>query len=306
MSCLRLIYSGFGPVALLQLSRKQFISHSYDPRTRGGSFVYSEAMKYFDAHCHIQFDAYGEDRDTVIARMQDEGVGGMIVGTDLGSSRAAIELVESLDGFYATVGLHPNHAGDEVFDDGEYRRLAEHPRVVAIGECGLDNYRPGDVEAAKPRQRELFRKHVELACAVDKPLMIHGRPAKGTMDAYEDLIVILAEYKQAHGERLRGDIHFFVGTKEIAEQFMELGFTLSFTAVVTFARDYDETIRSLPLDRILTETDAPYVAPASRRGQRNDPLSVKDVVAALAQIRGEDEETVREAVLRNAERVFRL
>ncbi|HYF28890.1 MAG TPA: TatD family hydrolase [Candidatus Paceibacterota bacterium] len=258
-------------------------------------------MKYFDAHCHIQFEKYDGDRTALIEQLVQEGVGGLVVGTDLASSRAAIELVEDLDGFWATVGLHPNHVNDETFDDGIYRGLAMHPKVVAIGECGLDNYRPGDVEAAKPLQRDLFRRQVELSLEADKPLMIHGRPAKGGMDAYEDLLAVLAEYPGA-----RGNIHFFVGTPAIARRFIDLGFTLSFTAVITFARDYDDVIRSIPLDSILSETDSPYVAPAARRGQRNDPRSAKDVVAALAQIRGEDEEVVRAAVLRNARRVFSL
>lgn len=265
-----------------------------------GSYIVV-SMKYFDAHCHIQFDPYNKDREDVITRMREEAVGGIIVGTDLASSKAAIELVQNLDDFYATVGLHPNHVDDEAFDYETYLALARHPKVVAIGECGLDNYRPGDVEAAKPRQRELFRTQVELALAADKPLMIHGRPAKGTMDAYEDLLSILDEYKTA-----RGDIHFFVGTPEIATRFIDLGFTLSFTAVITFARDYDEVIRSVPLSSILSETDSPYVAPASRRGQRNDPLSTRDVVTQIAEIRGEDEEMVREAILANAKRLFRL
>jgi TatD DNase family protein len=258
-------------------------------------------MRYFDAHCHVQFSQYDQDRTTLIQQMQEQGVGGLVVGTGCQSSKQAIGLVENLDGFFATVGLHPNHVDDEAFDYEIYRELARHPKVVAIGECGLDNYRPGDVEAAKPKQRELFRKHVELSREVDKPLMIHGRPAKGTMDAYDDLLSILSEY-----DDVRGNIHFFVGTPDIAKRFVDLGFTLSFTAVITFAREYDEMIRSVPLSTILSETDSPYVAPASRRGQRNDPLSAKDVVKALAEIRGEDEEVVRSAVMENATRVFRL
>ncbi|MES2994434.1 MAG: TatD family hydrolase [Patescibacteria group bacterium] len=263
-------------------------------------------MRYFDAHCHIQFDAYSEDREDLVARMQHEEVGGIVVGTDIASSRAAITLVEGADDMYAAVGLHPNHAGDEAFEYDAFLTLAKHPKVVAIGECGLDNFRPGDAEAAKPLQKEIFRKHVELALEADKPLMIHGRPSKGTMDAYEDIISILSEFKETHGDKLRGDIHFFVGTPEIAARFVALGFTLSFTAVITFARDYDEVIRSVPLTSILSETDSPYVAPASRRGQRNDPISAKDVIASIASIRGEDEETVREIVLGNAKRLFAL
>jgi TatD DNase family protein len=125
------------------------------------------------------------------------------------------------------------------------------------------------------------------------------------MDAYTDAIEILKEAKAEH-PHLRGDIHFFVGGVEEAKAFIALGFTLSFTAVITFARDYDEVIRSVPLTSILAETDAPYVAPASRRGERNDPLAVIDVVNKIASIRGEDPELVRTTLLANTKRLFSL
>ncbi len=150
-----------------------------------------------------------------------------------------------------------------------------------------------------------MKKHIELAVAVNKTLIIHCRPSKGTQDAYHDLIEILQEAKEEH-PKLHGDIHFFVGTLQEAEEFSKLDFTVSFTAVITFARDYDEVIRALPLKDILVETDAPYVAPAARRGERNDPLAVVDVVGRIAEIRGEDPETVRAALLANAKRVFAL
>ena len=134
--------------------------------------------------------------------------------------------------------------------------------------------------------------------------MIHARPTKGTQDAYVDLINILRSYKKEHGERLRGDIHFFVGGIDEARELIELDFTLSYTAVLTFTHDYDEVVRFIPLTHLLSETDSPYVAPVSRRGQRNDPFSVRDLVQAMAAIRGESEEVVREAVLANARRVF--
>lgn len=263
-------------------------------------------MKYFDAHCHVQFDAYDEDRDEVLMRMTEAEVGGLVVGVDLPSSKSAVALVQDRSDLWASIGLHPNHAPEEPFDVDAFRELANDPKVVAIGECGLDNYRPTDPEGAKAHQRSVFKNHVELALETDKPLMIHSRPAKGTMDAYQDLISILQSYSREHGEKLRGDIHFFVGGIDEARAFLELGFTLSFTAVLTFARDYDEIVRYIPLTSILSETDAPYIAPASRRGTRNDPLAARDVIAAIAGIRGEDEESVRTTVFTNAMRLFRL
>lgn len=262
-------------------------------------------MKYFDAHCHIQFSQYDEDRDAVLAAMQEAGIGALVVGTDSAHSKEAVALADGKT-LFAAVGLHPNDKPGEGYDEEYFRALAEDPRVVAIGECGLDYYRPENPEAEKARQQDVFARHIELAAALDKPLMIHARPSKGSMDAYQDAIKMLTDAQRTYGERVRGNMHFYVGDIETTKQFLDLGFTFSFTAVLTFARDYDEVIKYLPLDRILTETDAPYVAPVSRRGQRNDPRAVTDVVRAIAQIRGEDEEVVREAVLRNANRLFRL
>ncbi|HWU24431.1 MAG TPA: TatD family hydrolase [Candidatus Paceibacterota bacterium] len=262
-------------------------------------------MKYFDAHCHIQFPQYDEDRDELIARMNDAGVGGIVVGVDLESTKKAIALVQEKPTLFASVGLHPNSA-DEFEGIEPYAELARDPKVVAIGECGLDNYRPGDVEAAKPLQREVFLKHVELAVTTRTPLMIHSRPAKGTQDAYHDLIDILSSAKREHGDALTGNIHFFVGGIEEARKLIELDFTLSYTAVLTFARDYDEVVRFAPLSHLITETDSPYVAPAPNRGKRNDPRAIPAIVDAIAGIRSEDSETVRVNILQNVQRVFKL
>ncbi|MDB5265315.1 MAG: TatD DNase family protein [Parcubacteria group bacterium] len=261
-------------------------------------------MKYFDAHCHIQFDAYDADREELIASMIEQEVGGLVVGVDYASSEKAISLAEQHDSLFASVGLHPNDTLEEVFDMNVFRTLASHPKVLAIGECGLDNFRPEDVDLSKPKQREVFEQHVQLAIETDKPLMIHSRPSKGTQDAYHDLIDILGSYKREHGERLHGDIHFFVGGVEEARSLIELGFTLSYTAVLTFTHDYDEVVRFAPLTSLLSETDSPYVAPPPNRGSRNDPRAVRAVVRAMAEIRSEDPEMVRSQILSNAERVF--
>lgn len=263
-------------------------------------------MRYVDAHAHVQFPPYDGDRRELIARMKEEGVHGIVVGVDRTSSEKAVALAQEHEHLYAAVGLHPNDNTKEGFDLETYRRLAADPSVVAIGECGLDYFRPENPEAEKVRQKPLFASQIELALSVDKPLIIHSRPSKGTQDAYRDVIDLLRTYKRQFGEKLRGDVHFFVGGVEEARDFIELGFTLSFTAVITFARDYDEVIRYVPLTSILTETDAPYVAPASRRGQRNDPFAVKDVVEALAEIRGEAAEAVRQQTVQNAADLFSL
>lgn len=262
-------------------------------------------MKYFDAHCHVQFPHYDEDRAALLAAMEQEGVGGLVVGVDEKSSEAALETVRSSGSLWASVGLHPNSAHE--FSGIElYRQLAKDPRVVAIGECGLDNYRPEDPSVTKAKQREVFEAHVALAGELGKSLMIHSRPAKGTSDAYNDLIDILTSAKREYGDSFRGNIHFFVGGIEEARKFIELDFTLSFTAVLTFARDYDDVVRFAPLTHILSETDSPYVAPAPNRGRRNDPRAVIKVVEAIAGIRNEDLEKVRGDILRNSQKLFKL
>lgn len=264
-------------------------------------------MRYFDAHCHIQFDGYEQDRGEVLSKMRTEGVGGLVVGVDLDSSRDALKLVEDQPDLWATAGHHPNHLPLESFDEPGMRELIKDPKVVAIGECGIDYFRPVDATpAVKHAQHHLFEKHIALAVEYGKPLMIHGRPSKGTMDAYDDMLAILERAKAEYGDKLGLHIHFFVGNTDIARRLFALGASVSYTGVVTFARDYDEAIRFAPLDRLITETDSPYVAPKSRRGDRNDPLSIPEIVTALAEIRGEDREAVREAVLQNATRVFGL
>lgn len=263
-------------------------------------------MRYFDAHCHIQFDQFDDDRHEVLASMEREEVGGLVVGCDLESSKNAVALAEKYDFLWASIGLHPNRESNEAFDAAAFRELAAHPKVVAIGECGLDYYRPEVFdEETKRVQKEILNVQIELAASLDKALVIHSRPTKGTQDAYQDLIGILTLAKKKYPS-LRGDIHFFVGGVAEMQALTELGFTVSYTGVITFSRDYDEPVRRVPLAHILTETDAPYAAPKSRRGKKNDPLSIPEIVTALAEIRGEEREKVREAALSNALKIFGL
>jgi len=262
-------------------------------------------VKYFDAHCHIQFAQYDEDRDAVIKSMQDAEVGGLIVGTDSTHSKGAVALADGKT-LFAAVGLHPNDKPDEGYDDAFYTELAADLKVVAIGECGLDYFRPEEPGAEEARQKDVFARHIQLSVDAGKPLMIHARPSKGSMDAYLDALDMLTSAKREHGDKVRGNMHFYVGDIETTKKFLELNFTFSYTAVLTFTHDYDEVVRYIPLTQLLSETDAPYVAPAPNRGKRNDPLAVREVVKAIAGIRGEDEEVVREAILGNAIRAFSL
>lgn len=262
-------------------------------------------MTYIDVHGHIHFPQFDGDREQVLARMRAASVAAITVGCDARTSKAAVELANKSPDIWATVGIHPSDNRKEEFDTPIYRSMAEEPRVVAIGECGLDFYRtPAELrEKEEARQTDLFKHHIELALSVEKPLMIHSRPSRGAMDAYEKIIDILSSYKKAHPQ-LRGNVHFFVGDERIARQFVEWDFTLSFTGVITFARDYDEMIRAIPLGNVLSETDCPYVAPAPYRGQRNESSYVVEVVKKIAELKNLSVEETGNAIAANAEKIF--
>lgn len=257
--------------------------------------------RYIDIHTHLNLEAFAEDWESVCDRALDAGVACINVGTGMQTSERAVELAHSHEeGIFATVGIHPTHTtGDasEPFMYEEYKALASNPKVVAIGECGLDYFRVS--KDSKKLQEEIFIAQISLANELGKPLMLHVRGSEGSVDAYEDALTIL----KTHAKVL-GNVHFFAGTYEIAKRFWDLGFTTSFTGVITFAHQYDEIIKHAPLEMLHAETDAPYVAPVPYRGKRNEPLYVKEVYKRIAEVRDEDEEKVREALLQNAVRMF--
>jgi TatD DNase family protein len=158
----------------------------------------------------------------------------------------------------------------------------------------------GDRSAYEARQRQAFAAQIELAAELDKPLMIHCR------DAYPETLAMLTKAHAKYGERVRGNFHFFAGTLEQAQQILDLGFTMSFTGVITFAKDYEELVRFVPLDRMHIETDCPYVTPAPHRGKRNEPTYVSEVAKKIAESKGEDVEHVRAQLVQNAVSFFGL
>lgn len=279
---------------------------------------------FFDIHSHMHDKSFDEDRESVLNEMKSYGVGTITVGTDIKESKNAIALAEKNPHVYATVGLHPNEAIDlrqgresadsELFNINEYENLAKHEKVVAIGECGLDYFRIKEAidlrqgrdsaESEKLRQKEIFQKQIELAVRVNKPLMLHGRPSKESMDAYEDMLTILEEAKKKHGNKLRGNAHFFAGNIDIAQRFINIGFTMSFSGVITFTKDYDDVVRFIPLSLMHAETDSPYATPIPYRGKRNSPMYVQEVVAKIAVLREQPMEEVRMQLLENTRRVF--
>lgn len=267
--------------------------------------------KFFDIHTHVNDARFDDDRALVLSRTRAQDVFIINVGTDKKSSEAVVAIAEaSADGVFAAIGVHPNDDRTAQFDKEAFSEIAKSSRVLAIGECGLDYSRLNDGEdvvAKKKRQKELFSAQVDFAIERNLPVMIHCRDSVPTLaDAHRDVLAILSEKKKDASKRLHGDVHFFSQTIEIAREYFALDFTISFTGVITFARDYDEVIRKAPLDRIMAETDAPFVAPVPYRGKRNEPLFVEEVVKKIAEVRGEDFETVRIALVENAFRTFGL
>lgn len=262
-------------------------------------------FEYFDIHSHLYFPDYDEDRDEEIKKIKKAKIGTITIGTDLKSSQTAIEMAEAHDNLFACIGQHPGDLSvDSVFDE-RLEAIADNPKVVAIGETGLDYFRmlPDDF-SLKGIQKTIFEYHIDLSLSSNKPLMLHIRPSKGTQDAWDDALVILEHHAKTSGGELRGNAHFFTGDMDVLKRFLAIGFTVSFTGVITFARDYDELIKYAPLEMIMSETDAPFVPPVPHRGKRNSPLYVPEVVKSIAEIRGDDVEVVKKAMLVNVKRVF--
>ncbi len=262
------------------------------------------SIKYFDSHCHIHHADFDSDREAVLARMQELGMGAVVVGTGLEDSRKAVELSEQHNFLWAAVGLHPNDNHEEVFNEEAFFELAQHPKVVGIGECGLDYFRGAD-EKNKMIQKERFAKHLTLAEAVNKPLIIHCRPTAGTIDAHDDILEILRERSDKIGKPIQAIAHFFTSTLEIMQKYLALGCYISFPCVITFTHQYDEAVRTVPLDRLLVETDSPYAAPASHRGKRNEPSYVVEVVERIAILRDMSADEVARITLENSRTIFK-
>ena len=254
--------------------------------------------QFIDIHSHLNLSDYDADREETLRRAQDALVWVINVGVEKKESQFAVEIAEKYsDGVYAIIGQHPT--SEEDFDLDFYRKLAKNKKVVGIGECGLDFFRKPD-EKSREKQIAAFRAQIELAIELDLPLMIHCR------EAYSEALVILNEYKKKYGDKLRGDFHFFAGDTGTAQKILDLGFNISFTGVITFAREYEKLVKYVPLDRMMSETDCPFVAPVPYRGKRNEPLFVKEVVSKIASVRGEDFEKVRAQLLQNAIKFFKL
>lgn len=287
-----------------------------------------------DTHAHVNFNAFEDNGDEVIKRSLDNNVWMINVGSQYSTSRRAVDYAKKYQqGVYAAVGLHPLHLENvkvdlleedgfesrkEEFDYQKYRELALISKVVAIGEVGLDYYhvkkdiiklsierldKPSVEDTDKlisqiqSRQKEAFKKQLELASDINKPVIVHCR------DAHNDTLEILKEAK-GRMKNLRGVTHCFSGNLDEARQYIKLRFLISFTGLITFAKNWDEVIRNVDLDKIMIETDCPYMTPVPFRGKRNEPMYVEYVARKIAEIRGVSFEEVAEQTTQNAKMLF--
>lgn len=284
-----------------------------------------------DTHAHVNFNAFKDDAEEVIERALAQNVWMNLVGSQRDTSKRAVSMAEKYNkGVYAVVGLHPTHLFSTYVDEEEinfhtkeedfgvdyYRELAKNEKTVAIGEMGLEYYRLSDITRQtgasegeiKEKQKELFLKGVDLACELDLPVVIHCR------DAHEDQQKIIRESQNKYGGKVRGVVHCFSENWEIAKGYLDLGFLLSFSGIITFeirkssrsaAEALLEVVRKIPPSMFMLDTDCPYLTPEPYRGKRNEPLYVRYIAERVAETRGVSFEEVSEITTQNALKLFR-
>ena len=269
-----------------------------------------------DTHCHLTMPQFDADRAEVIKHATDTGITTLItIGTDIEDSKSAVTLAESHEFIYAGVGIHPHevkHLENTETAGDTLKSLAATPKVVAIGETGLDYHylhSPADV------QQKYFRMHIETAIALDLPLIIHTREAKeDTMDILKEYFKVqdspphLTPLPPGEGKVINGVFHCFSGDMDMAEQALAMGFYISFSGVITFkkAENLLEIIKHVPLNRLLVETDAPYLTPNPFRGKRNEPAYVRHTAEKVAEVKGISIEETASAIMKNAVELFRF
>lgn len=256
-------------------------------------------MKYkiFDTHAHYDSDSFDEDRENVIKELQENGVIGVLnCGADLYGLRKSVELAKEFDMFYAAVGIHPENA-DEFNEDvvKEIKEFVKNEKVKAIGEIGLDYY----WEENPPRevQKEVFRAQMKLADELNLPVVIHDR------DAHKDTLEIMKEFPNVIGV-----VHCFSGSVEFAKECIKLGYYIGFTGVLTFknAKKLVDVCREIPAERMLVETDCPFMAPVPFRGKRNKSDYIEYIIDKMSEIRGISGEEMNEILLNNKKRLFKI
>ena len=251
---------------------------------------------FIDSHAHIQLSQFDKDRDAVLKRAHEAGVSTiLIIGFDLETSLGAVELAQKHEHLYATVGMHPHDAKNLTPDVlKSFRELLDHPKVIALGEIGLDYYRnlsPHNV------QKEAFEKQLDLAEEMEMPIIIHNR------DAYMDILPIL----EARKGKVRGVLHCFTGDIELMHRSIKIGLHIGIGGIVTFpnAKDMQTVATEVPAERLLIETDCPWLAPQFRRGKRNEPAYVPAVAEKIAELRDTSVEAIGEITTKNFDTLFK-
>lgn len=251
-----------------------------------------------DSHCHldrIDLEPYQGDLGLAIAAAKERGVSRMLcVGIDLNNAQTVVDIAHAYEGIYASVGLHPLDIDDSEKDYSLLQHLASDPSVVAVGETGLDYYYSKD---SAELQRESFRRHLQLAKSVSKPVIVHTR------DAREDTLTIIREQGDLD---LGGVLHCFTENWEMAQQAIDLNYYISFSGIVTFnnAKALREVVKQVPLERLLVETDAPYLAPVPYRGKKNEPKYVVEVAQCIAELKGVSYEKILQCTSENFSNLF--
>jgi TatD DNase family protein len=262
---------------------------------------------FVDSHAHLEGDRFDADREDVLARAQTAGVKTIVAigtGDGPGTLDCGLKLAEKYEFVYATIGIHPHEA--KLATDADFReleKLARRPKVIAWGEIGLDYFYD---HSPRQTQQQVFLRQLELAKAADLPIVIHCRPSQDREDAWEDCLRLLQEHWAASG--LGGILHCFTGTWAQARQALDMGFMISFAGNVTFpkAQQIRDAAKEVPLDRMLIETDSPFLAPAPHRGKRNEPAFVVETARQLGELRGLSTEAIGEQTARNFYRFFSL
>ncbi|OGN02196.1 MAG: hypothetical protein A2655_02640 [Candidatus Yanofskybacteria bacterium RIFCSPHIGHO2_01_FULL_43_42] len=270
----------------------------------------------FDSHCHPQMEQYDQDREEVLGRAREAGIRLICVGTDYETSKKGIALIQQHENMWASVGLHPNDVDSELRIT-DYEVLVKEDKVVAVGEIGLDYYRTPEPDKQE-KQKEIFEQFLDLAMKYDKPVIIHSRDSdKGsTGRVHADMIPIIEnwKFKIENSARLwrAGVAHSFTGGIDDARKYLELGFCLGFNGILTFTHQYDELVKYAPLDRILLETDAPFLTPLSHRSSdeggrtRNEPAYIIEVAKKIAELKNETVEKVIEQTTKNCKELFQI
>ncbi|AKM82049.1 TPA: TatD family deoxyribonuclease [Candidatus Berkelbacteria bacterium] len=253
---------------------------------------------FIDTHAHLNFKAFNSDYASAILRAEKEGVKKFILpASNLETSQKAVQIAKENKNVFAAVGLHPIHVKDENFDEllEEYKKLAENKKVVAIGETGMDYYYD---RGTSELQKEVLEKHIKLAKFVNKPLIIHCR------DAYEDLLSVLI----SENNLPKAVMHCYLGTWDYAKILLEMGFYFSFTGIITFTKDQNvlKAVENIPLDRMMIETDSPWLTPESHRGERNEPAFVIEVAKKIAELKKIPLSEVETQTTKNAEEFFKI